>query len=367
MRKIRQIGFRHGFSRSEGLAVAVCLGLLTAMSVPLLGLARQRNRRALCAENIRGIVQSMYIYAQSNRSIFPATPGPMGKFYSNCPKPPASGGGTPATSSKVVADWYGNGHAPAGRDLGNPLACLWMLVINGQLRPADLICPADPIATRPSLALKKGDPQDWPKSVCYCNFGIMRHGGRFNELGKGESYSIAYPWRAANGRAPAPVGRWWTLNDGGDVPVVSDMAPADVKAPGKFDRDTTRVPPIPAGQLRINVQPPSGAKSGANKVQGPPRPAGRALSIYNSGNHRGAGQNVGFGDDHVAWETTPYCGQSNDNIFTYARRPYTDGLHESQVGLHDVGPRAKAPAILSRKPPYDTCMVPVRNVRTGAW
>lgn len=362
MRQDRQGDPRSGLSVPELLALAVCLGLLAAMAIPSLGLAKRHSKAALCAGNIRGIVQAMYIYAQSNRSTFPATPGPMGKFYSNCPQPPANGGGLPATSAKLVADWYGNGRAPGGRDLGNPLACLWMIVINGQLRPTALICPADPIAARPSLLLRKGDPQDWHKSVYYCNFGITRRNGRFSTQGKGESYSIAYPWRPANGNAPARVGRWWTINDGADVPVVSDMAPADIKAPGKFDRDTTRVPPQAVLRSPLWTQPVPGKVKGAA-----PGPAAGGLSIYNSGNHRGAGQNVGFGDDHVAWETGPYCGQENDNIFTYALKPYSDGFHERQTGLRGIGARAPAPAFLSQTPPFDTCMVPVRNVRTGAW
>jgi prepilin-type processing-associated H-X9-DG protein len=43
----------------------------------------------------------------------------------------------------------------------------------------------------------------------------------------------------------------------------------------------------------------------------------------NSKNHRGAGQNVLFGDGHVSFERTPYCGYHDigiqpDNIFTAA-------------------------------------------------
>ena len=36
----------------------------------------------------------------------------------------------------------------------------------------------------------------------------------------------------------------------------------------------------------------------------------------NSGNHEKDGQNVLFGDGHVAWEKNPFCGVNGDNIFT---------------------------------------------------
>jgi prepilin-type processing-associated H-X9-DG protein len=36
----------------------------------------------------------------------------------------------------------------------------------------------------------------------------------------------------------------------------------------------------------------------------------------NSENHEKDGQNVLFGDGHVTWERSPFCGPGNDNIFT---------------------------------------------------
>jgi prepilin-type processing-associated H-X9-DG protein len=36
----------------------------------------------------------------------------------------------------------------------------------------------------------------------------------------------------------------------------------------------------------------------------------------NSSNHEKDGQNVLYGDGHVAWQKTPFCGIQNDNIYT---------------------------------------------------
>jgi hypothetical protein len=87
----------------------------------------------------------------------------------------------------------------------------------------------------------------------------------------------------------------------------------------------------------------------------------------------GAGQNVGYGDGHVSWVTNPYVGAHHDNIFTYIDAPTAGGKLQ-------VGPTADAKGITStgtevelnnryapKKSPYDTVMVPVRNVKTGAW
>ncbi len=357
-----------GFSRWDMAAGTACVGLLIAICIPALGMSRQMMRRANCAANVRDIIQAMYIYAQSNQSVFPATPGPISGRYCNCPQPPANGGGLPGTRKKITEDWYGNGAVPGGRDLGNPLACLWLLVINGQNRPSDFICPSDPLAARPSLMLKKGDPRS---ADYFPNFGVVGRRDQFNTAGKGESYSIAYPWKPANGQSPASTGPWWTINDGADVPVLSDMAPLDMKAAGAFNRDTTAIPPVPPSTPGIVVARTRYRASGRNA---PPQVAW-TKSLYNSGNHRGAGQNVGFADIHVSWEVTPYCGQFNDNIFTYVTARLRGkgiggrlgAMHITQAGMRDTGPRARAPKFLGSHPPFDTCMVPVRNVKTGAW
>ena len=98
--------------------------------------------------------------------------------------------------------------------------------------------------------------------------------------------------------------------------------------------------------------------------------------IYNSGNHNGDGQNVGFGDDHVTWESSPYVGQNGDNIFTYdttVTEVVKGTTDTNQVGLTGVGNTERsvalappAPQIKTLEPPYDTCMTPVRVVNPAA-
>jgi prepilin-type processing-associated H-X9-DG protein len=63
----------------------------------------------------------------------------------------------------------------------------------------------------------------------------------------------------------------------------------------------------------------------------------------NSPNHGGAGQNVLFGDGHVEWKDTPFCGIEDDNIYTaLLDRPLEIGEHPpanapGYVG-RDIGP-----------------------------
>jgi hypothetical protein len=90
--------------------------------------------------------------------------------------------------------------------------------------------------------------------------------------------------------------------------------------------------------------------------------------IYNSGNHNGDGQNVGFGDDHVSWEVNPYVVQSGDNIFTF-QSAAADGPGTStyNTGQTPVDSSTQAVSMLFNTPPYDICMLPARDVSSGAW
>ena len=156
-----------------------------------------------------------------------------------------------------------------------------------------------------------------------------------NTNGQGESYSIAFPWNTSGG-----VGGWWTSNDGSDVPVVSDMAPAnDATATGTSERLTTTAESNTYGNY-----------------------------IFDSGNHGGQGQNVGFGDDHVTWETQPYVGQSGANIFTYVTNSADEpGTSNYQTAQQPVTSTSATVSIIFNTPPYVTCMVPSRSVTSGQW
>ena len=143
-------------------------------------------------------------------------------------------------------------------------------------------------------------------------------------------------------------GRWWTTTGANtEVPLISDMAPVDG---GGTQPASTGDGPGQGVFQRITTTRPT-----AN-TYGP--------YIYNSGNHAGDGQNVGFGDDHVTWETSPYVGQNGDNIFTYttATSVVNGTTDTDQVGRTGTGPQVEDPVIKTLAAPFDTYMTPVRTV-----
>jgi len=69
-----------------------------------------------------------------------------------------------------------------------------------------------------------------------------------------------------------------------------------------------------------------------------------SLAKANSRNHGGEGQNVLYGDGHVDWSQTPFCGHGGDNIYTFGPSNGNNG------GKGIVG---------SPTDPFDTLLLPV--------
>lgn len=63
---------RRGFTLIELLVVIAIIALLISILLPSLSRARELAKRAVCAANLRGIGQAMYIYAQDDPGVFPS-------------------------------------------------------------------------------------------------------------------------------------------------------------------------------------------------------------------------------------------------------------------------------------------------------
>ena len=381
---VSRVGFRSwrrrfrgalGFTLIELLVVISILAILISILLPALAKARELANRAVCMANVRGIIQAMTIYAQSNNGTFPAplgganvndlvsTDGGGWNQYVNGPYFAEGSWSLAQTAPAAVYWWYdsagfpGNSH-PQDYSTANSMACLWILVLQGYSTPASYICPSDPLAAGPSQeTMEVGGPPAY-----MTNFGQMPGqpfpglGASGNVNGEGESYSVAFafPWVSNSGASPGhpgiglQPGQWFnTVGATTEVPLVADMAPVD------------------GGNLSIAASTgDTGSSNGVYQRVTTTLPTANTFGpyIYNSGNHAGDGQNVGFGDDHVTWEISPYVGQNGDNIFTYttATGVINGTTDTNQVGMNGVSLTA-VPEIQTLAPSFDSCMSPVRT------
>ena len=97
------------FTLIELLVVISIIAILISILLPALAKARELANRAVCMANIRGVIQSMVTYAQSNNGTFPVTvnqPGASPGAYDNAPGTPYSYTTSEAgTGANVVQAW----------------------------------------------------------------------------------------------------------------------------------------------------------------------------------------------------------------------------------------------------------------------
>jgi prepilin-type processing-associated H-X9-DG protein len=295
---------RSGFTLSK-LDVVVLGGMLVLVAMifwPSRGGSRAEPR-STCAVNLRGIMQSMILYAQDNNGALPVV---MYAPYGTGANGVKGVSSRTRDSAAALRQYYAESKTQAG----NVPACMWILAMNGSVAPKQFVCPTDRFGKRDGtmLADKGGN--------LYDNF----------QNGKQLSYSMAYPWTA-----DGVVGAWWKDTQDAALPLLADMTPR--QGTGKPARDVT-----------------------AAAVPADPR-------TWNSGNHQGEGQNVAYADGHADFSRRPDVGQEGDNIYSMSGVPSRGPARFGGVAAGAAG--GAGPQLMAEKAPFDVVMVPVRDESTG--
>lgn len=294
-------------ARGKGMAISgIVLGVLTlclapvllliAILLPSLSRARELSNRSACAANMRGISQSMMVYAVENNDIYPVVP--YAPFST-------ANAGTSTESTGTAASDDAIKYLASGRSAqnGSPLAGPWLLVINDQVSPRGFICKSDPYCPT------GGAPRD-AGGTLYANF----------PADNAVSYAFAYPYLVKPDGAV--VGPWWKNTSDSSQAIASDMGP--LNGTGSPARNVSMV--------------------------------GTAMpKMANSGNHLGDGQNIAFADGHAEFMRRPDIGPGDDNIFTVG------GGGPSATGAQPT----RSPILLNERSPYDTVLLPARNLDNG--
>jgi prepilin-type processing-associated H-X9-DG protein len=169
-----------------GLVCLVPALLFASAFAPSLGKARELSNRSVCAANLRGIMQSMIVYAADNTESYPYL-GP----------------------SRITAQ------PPVGDIPGGLMHDMFALVGNGQVGAKQFICksdPAKPTASMVPMSITTAFP---PYTPTY-----WAAPGRDPDLTY--SYSFAFQYSKSN-----ELGNWWRNTVDASVAIAADMNPGN--------------------------------------------------------------------------------------------------------------------------------------------
>ena len=132
---------RRAFTLPDLFWLIFILALLISILLPSLSRARELAKRAVCAANLRGIGQGMYIYANDNEEWFPQHY--YEPTYDNAKRPPEHGVRWVGTMGSN--DFLSNTEVTSktkSPTRSHPSRSLFLMVISGMSSMKQFVCPS---------------------------------------------------------------------------------------------------------------------------------------------------------------------------------------------------------------------------------
>jgi prepilin-type N-terminal cleavage/methylation domain-containing protein/prepilin-type processing-associated H-X9-DG protein len=237
------------------LEVLIVIGIISVLMAILLPAAERVRHQAYidkCASNLRQIGMAFQTYAQDNHGNYPRT------SYSGNPATYVLNQGTGTNA----VDPFQSG--PGSVQVNDLTAPLFLLMKAQKLSPEVMICPYN-------------DETDF-------NADSANFTGRsnFTNEKKNLGYSFANPYP------------------------VDSVATAGYRLSNKL-----------SAEFAVGADRNPGVSGKNDDVYAPSLGSPWSkMKLANSPNHEFDGQNVLYGDGHVAWQKTAFCGIAQDNIYT---------------------------------------------------
>lgn len=276
-------------SRADVVVSIVLVLLLGTFTIGQVQNADEINNRIKCASNLRMIGQAILLYSNDNRGQYPRTLADVNNPVPTWGTPYEGNDKLGAVDPKKVSafDPKKSDVVPSPNDVS---AALFLLLQTQDITGAVFTCPSTGNRAW-NFGGGKNAPVNWTNWPG--NKALAEH--------LSYSYQNAYPTKDA-------IGKGFKLNNSvnSEFAVMADLNPGI---------DALIKVPLEAGE--------------------------DAVRIGNSPNHDGEGQNVLYGDGHVEFQLSPYCGAAQDNIYTYGnsgadhKGAAGDGIVGSPVGPND--------------------------------